>query len=303
MRIIFGTVLVAAIFSAAVAVSADAPQRQRRQGSVTAADSEAIARRLYKGILGREADPDGLRSNASAIRRGELQNVIDGLLGSDEFRDVEGGKSPRQLLDQFYRGLLGRASDPSGAQAFMPRVRNREYAGVVTEMVESQEFRDNLGGSGSSGASGSSAATAPPPMSALEAALACQGRVIEAVRRDAGGRIFLTFDRLPDVSADGRTVSGPGVDRFENKDRQMTYRCAGTDVTYSYADRRPPQAYDKLQFPSGAVRNCQQAVQAGLLFDAASLSASDTNAEYVLGLAGGRIHQCTMDRARVVSVK
>jgi len=299
MRIIIGTVLVAAIAAAAVTIYADAPQRQRNQGGMSAANSEAIARRLYQGVLGRDADPDGLRANAAAVRRGETQNVVDSLLGSGEFRDVEGSKSPRQLLDQFYKGLLGRTPDPSGVQTFLPRMRNREYAGVVTQIMESQEFRDNLGASGSS--SGSAAASTP--VNALEAALACQGRVIEAVRRDAGGRIFLTFDRLPEVSADGKNVSGPGVDRFENKDRQMTYRCAGADVTYSYADRRTPQGFDKLQFPSGAVRNCQEAVRGGLLFDAASLSASDTNTEYVLGLSGGRIHQCTMDRARVVSVK
>ena len=299
MRIIIGTVLVAAMVSAAVAVSADAPQRQPRQGSMSAADSEAIARRLYKGILGREADPDGLRTNAAAVRRGDLPTVIDGLLGSVEFRDAEDSKSARQLLDQFYKGLLGRAADPSGVQIFLPRVRDREYTGVVMQIIDSPEFRDALGAPVSSPAT----AEAPKPVSALEAALACQGRVIEAVRRDAGGRIFLTFDRLPEVSADGKSVSGPGVDRFEDKDRQMTYRCADANVTYSYADRRPPQAYDKLQFPSGAVRNCQEAVRGGLLFDAASLSASDTNTEYVLGLAGGRVHQCTMDRARVVSVK
>jgi hypothetical protein len=302
MRMMIGTVLVVAMASAAVAVSADAPQRQRNQGSMSAADSDAIARRLYQGILGREADPDGLLGNAAAVRRGDVVRVVEGMFGSPEFRDAESSKSPRQLLDQFFKGLLGRAPDPSAVQTFLARVREREYTGVVMQILDSPEFRDNFR-SVSSGSASSSPAEAPKAVSALDAALACQGRVIEAVRRDAGGRIFLTFDRLPDVSADGRTVSGPGVDRFEDKDRQMTYRCAGTNVTYSYADRRPPQAYDKLQFPSGAVRNCQEAVRGGLLFDAASLSASDTNTEYVLGLAGGRVHQCTMDRARVVSVK
>ena len=301
MRIIIGTVLVAAMASAAVTVSADAVQRQRRQGTISAADADAIARRLYLGILGREADPDGLRGNAAGIRRGDVEGVVQGLFGSGEFRDVESSKNPRQLLDQFYKGLLDRAADPSGVQSFLPRVRNREYTGVVMQMLDSDEFRDSFR-SLSSGTSSSSPEEVKPA-SALDAALACQGRVIASVRRDAGGRIFLTFDRLPDVSADGRNVSGPAVDRFEDKDRQMTYRCSPTSATYSYADSRPPQAYDRLQFPSGAVRACQQAVRSGLIFDAASLSASGTNTEYVLGIADGRVYQCAMDRTRVLSVK
>jgi hypothetical protein len=299
MRIVFGTVLVAAMVAAALPATAADIQRQRSSATYSAADADAITRRLYQGVLGREADPEGLRSNAANIRRGGLEAAVRVLVESDEFANGTGNKGPRQILNQFYNGLLGRTPDSSGVSAFMPRMDRAQYASVVMEIVNSSEFQNKLG----SGGSASGSVNDTPSVSTLDAALACQGRVINRVRGDAGGRIFLTFDRLPEVSADGRDVGGPGVDRFKDLDRQMTYRCNGGTVSYSYADRRPPVAYDGEQFPSGAVRACQQAVRGGLIFDAASLSATDTNTEYVLGVAGGRVYRCTMDRTRVLSVK
>jgi hypothetical protein len=300
MRVMTSTLLVAALAGVVLPAYAAAPQRQRPAGATySAADAEDVTRRLYKGILGREADPDGLRANAAGVRRGSLESVVRGLLGSDEFLGGTGTKSARQILNTFYSGLLGRDPDSAGISAFMPRIERRQYLEVVMEIVNSNEFQDSLGTAGNR----SGTVTGTPAVSALDSALACQGQVITAVSRDAGGRIFLTFDRLPQVSADGRDVSGPAVDRFMNKDRQLSYRCLNSNVTYSYGDRRPAVAYNDQQFPSGAVRACQQAVRAGLLFDAASLSASDTNTEYVLGLSGGRVYRCAMDRTRVVSVK
>jgi hypothetical protein len=304
MRIFIGIVVAVAVCAAALPANAADLQRQRQSqsASMSTADAEAVAGLLYQGILGREADSEGLRSNATGIRRGSLEAVVRGLVESDEFANGTGQKSPRQILNQFYRGLLGRSPDSAGVNAFMPRMDRAQYVSVVMEIVNSNEFQNNLGAASKTTNSSKRAADAPS-MSALDSALACQGQVITAVSRDAGGRIFLTFDRLPQVSADGRDISGPAVDRFMNKDRQLSYRCLNSNVTYSYGDRRPAVAYNDQQFPSGAVRACQQAVRAGLLFDAASLSASDTNTEYVLGLSGGRVYQCAMDRTRVLSVK
>jgi len=299
MRIVLGTVLVAAMVAAVLPADAADIQRQRSSGTYSAADADAIARSLYQGVLGREADAEGLRTNAANIRRGGIEAAVRVLVESGEFANGTGRKNPRQILNQFYRGLLGRDPDPSGVSAFLPRMERAQYVSVVMEMVNSSEFQNKLGSGGSS----SGSVNDTQPVNTLDAALACQGRVIDRVRGDAGGRIFLTFDRLPEVSADGRDIRGPGVDRFKNLDRQMTYRCNGGNVSYDYADRRPPVAYDREQFPSGAVRACQEAVRGGLIFDAASLSATGTSTEYVLGIAGGGVHQCTMDRTRVLSVK
>jgi len=299
MRIMIGTLLVAAL--AGAASPAHAVEPQRRGGTYSAADAQEIAARLYQGILGREADAEGLRSNANSIRRGGLEASVRGLLDSDEFANGVGSRNPRQILNTFYRGLLGRNPDQSGASAFQSRIERGQYFEVVMQIVNSNEFQDSLGSGGGGG--GGNTVDDRPSVNVLDAALACQGRVISRVSDDAGGRIFLTFDQLPDVSADGRSVRGRAVDRFLDKDRQMSYSCSGGNVSYSYGDRRPAVAYDREQFPSGAVRACQDAVRRGIMFEAASLSASDTNTEYVLGLYGGRVYRCAMDRTRVLSVK
>jgi hypothetical protein len=274
------------------------PQVQGRPGvTYTRGDAETIARRLYHAVLGRDADPKGLSVTIANVQRGDLMSVIDSLFASAEFRTTQQSKEPAELLEQFYQGLLDRLPDTPGVRAYLPRVDRREYAAVVFDMIGSPEFREIL-------ASPPPESPAATPLGRLDRALACQTRVVGAVRHDAGGRIFVTFDRMPDVSADGQSVQGPAVDRFNDADRQMTYRCSGEDVTYSYADRRGPKAADaRLEFPSAAVRACQQAVRAGLVFDAAALSAWETDAEYVLGVAGGTSHQCQMNGMRVVSVK
>jgi hypothetical protein len=273
----------------------------------TRADAELVARRLYRAALGREADAPGLSAATADIQRGNLLGVIQGMTASSEFRSGSGTKQPSQLLEHFYQVLFERAPDSSGVQASLGRLERGEHAGVLFSLMTSPEFEKILA---TPPVAVGAAAGAP---TRLESALECQARVIEAVRRDAGGRIFLTFDRMPTEGAGG-SLQGPAVDRFNDiradratnpeRDRPLTYRCDGASATYSYSDRKPPVAADaRLEFPSAAVRACQAAVRGGLVFDAASLSASDTNAEYVLGLAGTARHQCQMNGTRVVSVK
>ncbi len=141
---------------------------------------------------------------------------------------------------------------------------------------------------------------AETPFAAIDTALSCQAKVVDKVRKDAGGKVFLTFDRMPSI--DGSNVSGNAMDRsFDKKDRAMSYKCAGATVSYSYNDGKAPAKFDG-SWPSGAARACES--QAGGGFAAASLSASDTSAEYVIGVAGnGSAKICTMDRQKVVSIK
>jgi hypothetical protein len=260
------------------------------------AGARFIAERLYKAILGRDGDAGGLDGATAAIQRGDLNGQIQGMFNSEEFRNGSRNKRAADLVDQFYRGLLGRAPDRSGMDAFLPRVERREYAGVISEMLGSEEFRKVMGapagggsGSGSGGGGGDR----------LQTALSCQARVLSEVRNAGNGKVFLTFDRMPSVNGD--VVQGEGVDRFNNLDRRLTYRCERGNATFSYADRKGPTVVDGREpFPSVAVRNCESSAGGG--FGGAALSASDSNTEYVLGLTGGGTKRCTMDRQRVVSV-
>lgn len=310
-KLITVTAVAVVLASASLLVSAEGQRTrpgqnepQMQTATFTRADAELIAKRLYKAILGRDADPSGLSVAAAEIQRGSLGAQVQGMLDSNEFQNTHGRKASAVLLQQFYRGILNREPDTAGVQAYLGRMDRGQFAPILIEMLNSAEFKSILASPPSETPAPRPSTPNTPQVNRVDAALACQGKVIAAVRDDAGGRIFLTFDRMPEVSGDGQTVSGPAVDRFNNDDRQMTYRCAGRDVTYSYADRRPAKAADaRLNYPSAAVRNCQNAIREGLAFDAASLSASDTNTEYVLGIVDGRVRQCTMDRQRVVSVK
>lgn len=315
MRMLKFAAVALVVSAMSAALSAGAAQRGQRGNqpqtpvaSDVPGDATSVGRRLYLGVLGREADPGGLAGAVADIQRGRVSAVVDAFLASDEFRTVERRKSASQLLDQFYRGLLQRAPDQGGIQMYESRVARRQYADVIMALVSSDEFRNSLTATASNTPPARPTPTpvpSAPAVSRVSAALECQGKVIDLVRKDAGGRVFVTFDRLPEVSADGQNVSGPAMDRVVDRgERPMSYRCAGRDVSYSYDDRRGPVAMDsRVNYPSAAVRNCQNAIRNGLAFDAASLSASDTSAEYVLGLTGGTVRQCTMDRQTVVSVK
>ena len=40
---------------------------------------------------------------------------------------------------------------------------------------------------------------AETPFAAIDTALSCQAKVVDKVRKDAGGKVFLTFDRMPSI--------------------------------------------------------------------------------------------------------
>ncbi len=289
----------------AVALNASQISRPRQTTTTTSAAIAAdqagtVAARLYLAVLGREADAPGLRGATAEIQRGRLNNQVAAMVASAEFRQGTQQLPAADVLARFYKGLLNRNPDPAGVNAFLPRLGRGEYIGVILEMVNSPEFRESLG------ASTGGAGTAVP--NRLEAALTCQARVLEAVAKSAPGRrTFLSFDRMPETSQDLRVSSGPAVDRFDG-DRAMTYRCEGNNVSFFYNDRQNARGADPREpFASVAVNNCLNAASdalGGAPVIAASLSASDTRAEYVLGLGSNSVSAvCELDGMRVVNVR
>ena len=113
-------------------------------------NAETVAQRLYSGLLGRDADPEGLRSAAAQIRAGRLNDVVASLTQSQEFRSLSQRLSPSELLDQLYRGLLGRSADASARTAYLPRIQRGDIDNVVLDLIGSEEF-----GSGSTAGEGS----------------------------------------------------------------------------------------------------------------------------------------------------
>jgi Domain of unknown function (DUF4214) len=124
-------------------------QRSRRPSewgtrTYTRAEAQVVAARLYVAVLGREGDPGGLRSAAAQIERGNLDSQVDSMLQSREFRRRRTEPEARQMLDQFYQGLLGRRPDGTGARAYIPMLRDGQYADVLVALINSAEFRQGM---------------------------------------------------------------------------------------------------------------------------------------------------------------
>lgn len=106
--------------------------------------SEFAAKQVYRALLGRDADDEGLRQGAQQILEGRLDSWVRSMAASREFQQRSAGVDADQLLDQIYQGLLGRGVDTSGRDGYLRQIERRQAADVVLDIMESAEFRDRL---------------------------------------------------------------------------------------------------------------------------------------------------------------
>ena len=111
---------------------------------VSGDEAEVLASWLYRGLLGREAEPAGLASTAQAIRRGGVERQVDQILASPEFARSREGMSAIQLLERMYQGLLGRSADGAGQRSYTNDIIRGDIDDVVEEIMESREFQIRL---------------------------------------------------------------------------------------------------------------------------------------------------------------
>jgi len=105
---------------------------------------ELIAASIYRAVLGRDPNARWLADAATEARRGHSPDLIRNLLGTDEFSSRRQRLSPEQLLESFYRGMLGRDLDPSGRQTYTNDVRAGRYEEVLLDLFRSDELRQRL---------------------------------------------------------------------------------------------------------------------------------------------------------------
>jgi hypothetical protein len=292
----------AAAYTAPVVASSGDQIFQRRNQPTTAkysrADAEIVARRLYLGLLNREPDPTGLSGTIDALTEGQLQRRVNEMVQSDEFRKNTATKPAREVLTQFYQGLLGREPDQGGFEGFLPRVQRRQYAQVVVEMVNSPEFKNKLSNAPPSGTPATPADTG--------AAVNCMEQVVEKVRNDLPGAVLLRFESA--------ATEGAAFDVLDGN-RRLNYNC-NNGVSYSYEDNRNSRsAPAESDFPNESVRACQSAVRAqvgrernnvDVAFESAGfMPANGRLAVRGLGFEkpqGANFHyQCDVDGTRVVN--
>jgi hypothetical protein len=104
-------------------------------------NAEAIVKRLYKAVLRREPSPDELQTAAQAVRQGNLPKLAENMVRSPEFRNSLRQRSARTLLDDFYRGLLGRPPD-AGASGHLRNLEAGRTYEVLMAILRSDEFRE-----------------------------------------------------------------------------------------------------------------------------------------------------------------
>jgi hypothetical protein len=95
---------------------------------------------LYRALLGREADPDGLAGWA-AILLGRYNTVIPGFVNSTEFQRLLATTSPATLVIRFYLNVLNRTPSDAEVQAWVDHLaRTGDYAGLAVGFLNSTEY-------------------------------------------------------------------------------------------------------------------------------------------------------------------
>jgi len=107
-------------------------------------EAEFVASALYVGLLGRDADAAGLDGAAGEVQRGNLASQVIAMTASDEFRQRTASLDAGDLLDSFYRGILGRPADSGGIRQYLGEVERRRYTAVALALLRSAEFESRL---------------------------------------------------------------------------------------------------------------------------------------------------------------
>ena len=112
---------------------------------------EAIVRRAYQDILGRDPDPEGLRTyRANIIDRGWTeQDVREALRNSPEYQTGPARTaSADRIIRRAYQDILGREPDPEGLDTYRRNIVERGWdeQDVRTALRRSQERREVVRG-------------------------------------------------------------------------------------------------------------------------------------------------------------
>ena len=112
---------------------------------------EAIVRRAYQDILGRDPDPEGMRTYRSNIidKGWSEQDVREALRNSPEY--ASGGArtaSADRIIRRAYQDILGREPDPSGLETYRRNIVERGWdeQDVRTALRRSEERRGAVTG-------------------------------------------------------------------------------------------------------------------------------------------------------------
>jgi hypothetical protein len=275
--------------------------------------SQFIAARIYRALVGHDPEPGVLAQAAADIDQGRLRQRVNAIVISAEFRGHMHGLPPDGVLAEIYRGLLEHDPD-AGAANWQRMISMSRYADVIAGIIATPEFKEKIAGLAVS----DSATTSPglPPVSGMVSpAITCQDNVVEAIRRDLGGVVFLQFDA---PVASGAAITGAAID-VNAGGRRLTYTCNPT-ATYRYDDGARGRSGAAAEFANDVVRACQTEIRmkalqqfaaVRLTFQSAGLMAGGTSSHVVRGMASEAMpsaatastfkYSCDMDGTQVTA--
>jgi hypothetical protein len=305
-------ILLSLAAAAAIVLPAMA-QTPRNDDGTPQTESQFVAARVYRALVGRDAEPAVLAQLATDIEQGRLRQRVNAIVISQEFRSHIYGLSPDEILTGIYQGLLEHDPDASAA-GWQRMILTAKYADVIAGIVATPEFKAKLAPfaaaeAGAAPPAGTAVADVPP-------SVACQESVVEAVRRDLGGVVFMQFDA---AKIDGTTISGTATD-VNGGGRRLTYQCDAV-ATYQYDDgARERHAAAGADFASDVVRACladirlkaqQEHGVSRLVFQSAGLMTGGSDSHLVRGVASETLafgsagstyaYSCDMDGTQVTA--
>lgn len=125
------------------AIPPQRPAPLTRDAALTPDVANALVNRLYRALLGRDADLGGLTGYARLAQQGQLAQVVDALVASDEFKQRSQAVTAGELSGALYRELLDRDPDPVGALDTEQQVLAGQLAARTLAMVRSDEYRQH----------------------------------------------------------------------------------------------------------------------------------------------------------------
>jgi len=115
-------------------------------------DLDAIIRRAYREVLGREPDPSGLASYKRGLGRGMTEPELRAELARSRegvgLQARESARLARELVTRVYRDLLKRDPDPSGLDTYTRAILEKGWdeRRLRDTIRKSDEFRRLHGG-------------------------------------------------------------------------------------------------------------------------------------------------------------
>lgn len=107
-------------------------------------DAEFIVEALYSAVLDRGSDRQSQRSAVAEVQQGNLENLLNSMLRSQEFGASLAAVPAEELLDRFYRGIFNRDADSGGIGEYLGLVRSGQHADTLLRMIQSTEFERRL---------------------------------------------------------------------------------------------------------------------------------------------------------------